>query len=84
VLWAHAVARSGHRAGATLLYERLLPWHDQFATPHTVVTGGVAPWHCAGAEAGLASGICMTRIPEDSRNLRRSKWWRETLNVKEA
>jgi len=49
-----------------------------------VVTGGVAPWHCAGAEAGLASGICMTRIPEDSRNLRRSKWWRETLNVKEA
>jgi hypothetical protein len=42
VLWAHAVARSGHRPGSKLLYERLLPWHDQFATAHTTVTGGVA------------------------------------------
>jgi hypothetical protein len=42
VLWADAAARAGHRPASTVLYERLLPWHDQFATSHTSVHGGVA------------------------------------------
>ena len=42
VLWADAAARSGHRPAATVLYQRLLPWHDQFATTHITVHGSVA------------------------------------------
>ena len=42
VLWAEAAARSGHRPAAVALYQRLLPWHDQFATTHITVQGGVA------------------------------------------
>ncbi len=40
--WALAVTRSGHRPGAMVLYERLLPWHEQFATTHTTLNGGVS------------------------------------------
>jgi len=40
--WAGAATRSGHRPGALLLYERLLPWQDQFATAHTTLNGGVS------------------------------------------
>jgi tetratricopeptide (TPR) repeat protein len=40
--WALAVTRSGHRPGAMVLYERLLPWHDQFATTHTTLNGSVS------------------------------------------
>ena len=43
VLWAQAVARSGHRPGSKMLYERLLPWHDQFATTHITVQRGSRP-----------------------------------------
>jgi class 3 adenylate cyclase/tetratricopeptide (TPR) repeat protein len=42
VLWADAAARTGHRPAATTLYERLSPWHDQFATTHITVAGAVA------------------------------------------
>jgi DNA-binding SARP family transcriptional activator/tetratricopeptide (TPR) repeat protein len=42
VLWAEAVTRCGHQAASTVLYRRLLPWHDQFATTHTTAQGGVA------------------------------------------
>jgi hypothetical protein len=42
LLWAGAAARTGHRPASTALYERLLPWHDQFGTTHTSVYGGVA------------------------------------------
>ena len=41
VLWAQAAARCGHRPGSEMLYERLLPWRDQFATTHVTVNGGV-------------------------------------------
>jgi hypothetical protein len=41
-LWANAVARAGHRAGAALLYDRLAPWHRHFATSHMTVHGPVA------------------------------------------
>jgi tetratricopeptide (TPR) repeat protein len=40
--WAGAATRSGHRPGALLLYERLLPWQDQFATAHTTLNGGIS------------------------------------------
>jgi predicted ATPase/class 3 adenylate cyclase len=42
VLWAEAAARSGHRSAAAVIYQRLLPWHNQFATNNVTVTGGVA------------------------------------------
>jgi DNA-binding SARP family transcriptional activator/tetratricopeptide (TPR) repeat protein len=42
VLWAEAVTHSGHRPAAKALYQRLLPWHDQFATSHITAQGGVA------------------------------------------
>ena len=42
VIWAEAAARSGHRPASVALYERLLPWHDQFATAPLSVQGGVA------------------------------------------
>ena len=42
VLWAEAAARSGHRPASVALYQRLLPWHDQFATGPITVQGGVA------------------------------------------
>ena len=42
VIWAEAAANRGHRSAATALYQRLLPWHDQFATTHITVLGGVA------------------------------------------
>ena len=42
VLWTIAVVRSRHRPAATVLYERLLPWHEQFATTHITVHGAVA------------------------------------------
>jgi hypothetical protein len=31
-----------HRPAATILYERLLPWHAQFATTHVTMSGSVA------------------------------------------
>lgn len=40
VLWAGAVARNGHRPASMALYERLLPWHDQFAHTGITVQGG--------------------------------------------
>jgi tetratricopeptide (TPR) repeat protein len=42
VLWADAAAHSGHQAAATALYQRLLPWHDQFATSQLTLEGSVA------------------------------------------
>ena len=42
VLWAQAAARCGHRPGSEMLYERLLPWGDQFATTHVTANGGVS------------------------------------------
>jgi hypothetical protein len=42
MLWAEAVTHCGHRLAAKALYQRLLPWHDQFATSHTTAQGGVA------------------------------------------
>ncbi len=42
VLWAEAAARCGHQPAATALYQRLLPWHAQFATTHITVSGSVA------------------------------------------
>ena len=41
-IWAMAVARSGHRPAAALIHQRLLPFHDQFATAHINVSGSVA------------------------------------------
>jgi tetratricopeptide (TPR) repeat protein len=41
-LWADAAARTGHRPAAMALYERLLPWHDQFVTSQITATGAVA------------------------------------------
>jgi DNA-binding SARP family transcriptional activator/tetratricopeptide (TPR) repeat protein len=40
--WAGAITRSGHRPGARVLYERLLPWQNQFATTHTTLNGGIS------------------------------------------
>ena len=42
MLWAEAVTHCGHRPAAKALYQRLLPWHDQFATSHITAQGGVA------------------------------------------
>ncbi len=42
MLWAQAVTHCGHRPAAKVLYQRLLPWHDQFATSHITAQGGVA------------------------------------------
>jgi tetratricopeptide (TPR) repeat protein len=42
VLWSSAAVHSRHRPAATALYERLLPWHKQFATTHITVNGAVA------------------------------------------
>jgi hypothetical protein len=42
VLWAGAAARAGHRPASTILYQRLLPWHDQFATTQVTANGAVA------------------------------------------
>ena len=42
VLWAEAAARCGHRPAAETLYQRLKPWHAQFATTHITVSGSVA------------------------------------------
>ena len=40
--WAEAAARSAHRPTASVVYQRLVPWHDQFVTTHNTVFGGVA------------------------------------------
>jgi tetratricopeptide (TPR) repeat protein len=42
VLWAEGAAICRHRPAAAILYERLLPWHAQFATTHVTMSGGVA------------------------------------------
>jgi hypothetical protein len=42
VLWAGAAASARHRPASVILYQRLLPWHAQFATTQTTGNGGVA------------------------------------------
>ena len=42
MFWSIAAVRTRHRPAATVLYERLLPWHEQFATTHVTVHGAVA------------------------------------------
>jgi DNA-binding SARP family transcriptional activator/predicted ATPase len=42
VIWAGAAAQSRHQRASMALYERLLPWHDQFANTYITPIGAVA------------------------------------------
>ncbi len=70
-LWAEAAARTSHRPAASLLYRRLLPWHDQFATTHISVHGGIAHY------LGLLSH-CLERHDEAE------AWFEQALALHEA
>ncbi len=71
VLWADSVVRCGHRAAAPMLYERLEPWHDQFATAHIMVQGAVA--HYLGRLAHLLD-----------RHDDADRWYGQALELHEA
>jgi DNA-binding SARP family transcriptional activator len=71
VNWASAAARTRHRPASTMLHQRLLPWHDQFATTQVTVNGSVAHY------LGLLSQS-LDRYDEADR------WFRQALALHEA
>jgi DNA-binding SARP family transcriptional activator len=71
-LWAGAIARSGHRAAAALLYERLLPWESQFASAHLNVEGSVA----------LYLGLLARTLGHD--DAAAEQWFEQALAMHEA
>ena len=71
VLWADTVARNGHRPASMVLYQRLLPWHNQFASTHVSVQGCVAHY------LGLLA--CVLDHHDEA-----EQWFRQALAVHEA
>jgi DNA-binding SARP family transcriptional activator/tetratricopeptide (TPR) repeat protein len=71
VIWAGAAAQTRHQPASMVLYERLLPWHDQFANTYITPIGAVA--HTLGALAHVLG-----------RHDDAEQWFSEALALHEA